>query len=114
MSKAKDAELYNQSGNQIGGIKDLMLDTQNGKVAYAVVSFSSDYIDKGDRLTMIPWALIRQSKGASTGYVLNAAKAQLEKATYFESNAWPNVNDVAWNKGVYDYYGVTPYYWTGS
>lgn len=114
MSKAKDAELYNQNGKQVGDIHDLMLDTQNGKVAYAVVSFSSDYIDKGDQLTMIPWALVRQSKSATPGYVLNASKSQLENATYFESNAWPDVNNVAWNKRVYDHYGVTPYYWTGS
>ena len=114
MSQAKNADLFNQNGNQIGDIKDLMLDTQSGKVAYAVVSFSDDYINKGDRLTMIPWALVRQSKSAKPGYVLNADKAQLENATYFEPNAWPNVNDVAWNKGVYDHYGVTPYYWTGS
>ncbi len=114
MSKAKDAKLFSQDGNQIGSIENLMLDSQSGKVAYAVVSFSNDYIDKGDRLTMIPWALVRQSKAATPGYVLNATKAQLENATYFEPNSWPNINDVAWNKGVYDHYGVTPYYWTGS
>jgi sporulation protein YlmC with PRC-barrel domain len=110
MSQAKGAELFNQNGNQIGYIKDLMLDTQNGKVAYAAVSFSNDYIDKGNRLTMIPWALVRQSKSATPGYVLNASKAQLENAAYFEPNAWPNVNDLAWNKRIYDHYRVTPYY----
>ncbi len=114
MSEVKNAKLFNQSGNQIGDIQNLMLDTQNGKVAYAVVSFSNDYVNKGDRLTMMPWALVRQSKTSTPGYVLNASKSQIENAAYFEPNAWPNVNDIAWNKKVYDHYGVTPYYWTGS
>jgi sporulation protein YlmC with PRC-barrel domain len=114
MSQAKDAALFNQSSKQIGDIKDVMFDTENGKVAYAVVSFSDDYINKGDRLTMIPWVLVRQSKAATQGYVLNANKTQLENAAYFEPGSWPNVNDVAWNKKVYDHYGVTTYYWTGS
>jgi|GEM_PF-2037390 len=114
MSQAKNAKLFNQSGNQIGDIQNLMLDTQNGKVAYAVVSFSNDYVNKGDRLTMMPWALVRQSKTSTPGYVLNASKSQVENAAYFEPDAWPNVNDIAWNKKVYDHYGVTPYYWTGS
>lgn len=114
MSQAKGSDLFNQNGKQIGDIKELMLDAANGRVAYAVVSFSDDYINKGDRLTMIPWALVRQSKADTPGYVLHANKAQLENATYFDANSWPNVNDVAWNKAVYDHYNVTPYYWTGS
>jgi sporulation protein YlmC with PRC-barrel domain len=114
MSKAKDAELFDQNGHQIGDIEDLMLDTQNGKIAYAVVSFSSDYIDKGDQLTMIPWPLIRQSKPATPGYVLSANKTELQGATYFDSDAWPTFNTLAWNKAVYDHYNATPYFWTGS
>lgn len=113
MSQANDAKLFDQTGHQIGGIKDIMLDTHSGKVAYAVVSFNDDFINKGDQLTMVPWMLVRQSKEATPGYVLHADKTKLEGATFFAPDAWPDMHDVTWNKHVYDYYTVTPYYWTG-
>jgi sporulation protein YlmC with PRC-barrel domain len=113
MSQANDADLYDTNGNQIGGIKDLMLDTQSGRIAYAVVTFSNDFINRGDKLTMVPWNLVRQSQQPSPGYVLHANRSQLENATYFSPNQWPNVNNVTWNNGLYHHYGVTPY-WTGS
>ena len=90
-----------------------MLDTHSGKVAYAVVSFKDEFINKGDQLTMVPWMLVRQSKEATPGYVLHAAKTKLEGATFFAPDAWPDLRDLTWNKTVYDYYAVSPYYWTG-
>jgi sporulation protein YlmC with PRC-barrel domain len=114
MSSVDDSKLFDQNGNQIGGIKEVVMDAKSGKIAYAVVSFDDSFINKGDKLTMVPWKLVRQSKKDTPGYVLHANKAKLENATYFSPGEWPNVHDVTWNKDVYDYYAVTPYYWTGG
>jgi sporulation protein YlmC with PRC-barrel domain len=114
MSSVDDAKLLDQNGNQIGGIKEAVMDAKSGKVAYAVVSFDDSFINKGDKLTMVPWKLVRQSQKDTPGYVLHADKSKLENATYFSPGEWPNVHDVTWNKDVYDYYAVTPYYWTGG
>jgi sporulation protein YlmC with PRC-barrel domain len=37
MSKTNHAKLFDTTGHEIGGIKDVMLDSHSGKVAYAVV-----------------------------------------------------------------------------
>jgi sporulation protein YlmC with PRC-barrel domain len=37
MSKTNDAKLFDTTGHEIGGIKDVMVDSHSGKVAYAVV-----------------------------------------------------------------------------
>lgn len=113
MSTVDDAKLFDQSGTQIGGIKDVVMDAKSGKIAYAVVSFDDSFIDKGDKLTMVPWKLVRQSQKSTPGYVLHVDKVKLENATYFAPNEWPNMHDLTWNKEVYDYYAVSPYYWTG-
>lgn len=113
LSKTNEVQLFDKNGKEIGNIKDLMIDAESGRVAYAVVSFSDDFINKGDKLTMIPWPLVRQSEQATTGFVLHTEKEQIEKADFFAPNEWPNVNDMVWNKTVYDHYEVTPF-WTGA
>lgn len=114
MSTVDDSKLFDQSGHQIGGIKQVVMDAKSGRIAYAVVSFDDSFINRGDKLTMVPWKLVRQSQKATPGYVLHANKAKLESATYFAPNEWPNLHDLTWNKQVYDYYAVSPYYWTGA
>lgn len=113
LSKVDDAKLFDKNGQHIGAIKDTILDTKTGKVAYVVISFDDEYINKGDQLTMVPWTLLRQSEKDTPGYVLHADKTKLEGATFFAPNAWPNMDDFTWNKEVYDYYAVSLYYWTG-
>jgi sporulation protein YlmC with PRC-barrel domain len=113
MSTVDDAKLFDKTGTEIGGIKDVVMDAKSGKIAYAVVSFDDSFINKGDKLTMVPWKLVRQSEMKTPGYVLHANKAKLENATFFAPNEWPNMHDLTWNKQVYDYYAVSPYYWTG-
>lgn len=113
LSQVDDAKLFDKTGTQIGAIKDTVVDTTTGKVAYAVVTFDDSYINKGaDQMTMVPWTLVRQSEKDTPGYVLHTDKAKLEGATFFGPNAWPNMNEVTWHKQVYDYYAVSPYYWT--
>ncbi|MGI8433120.1 MAG: PRC-barrel domain-containing protein [Chthoniobacterales bacterium] len=113
LSKVDDAKLFDTNGHQIGAIKDTILDAKTGKVAYAVITFDDAFINQGDQMTMVPWTLIRQSEKDTPGYVLHADKTKLEGATFFAPKAWPNMHDFTWNKEVYDYYAVSPYYWTG-
>lgn len=114
LSQANDAKLFDQTGHQIGGIKDIMIDTHTGKVAFAAISFDDQFINQGDKLTMVPWKLVRQSEKETAGYVLHADKSKLEGATFFSPNEWPNMHDMTMNKQVYDYYAVSPYYWIGA
>lgn len=112
-SDVDDAKLFDRNGQHIGAINEVIVDTKSGTVAYAVVNFETSFVNKGDQVTMIPWRLVRQSESASPGYVLQTDKVKVEGATFFKKDSWPNMNDLTWNKQVYDYYTVTPYYWSG-
>lgn len=110
LSMVNDAQLYNQKGEEIGEIKDVLLHPNSGKVAYGVLSLEkNDTV--GDKLTSVPWKLIRQSEKATKGFVVNVDKSKLESAPHFETSTWPDYSDPAWNTTTYGYYAADPY-WT--
>ncbi len=111
-SQAIGAELWNQKAEKIGEIEDLLVHPNSGKVAYGILDVGK-WASMDDKLTTVPWALIRESKGASPGYVLNVEKSRFNEGMFFERNTWPDYNDPAWNTRTYDYY-ATPYYWTSA
>ena len=109
-STAIDAELFNQNGKDIGEIKNLLMHPKTGKIAYATCEVD-EYATGNDKLTNVPWNLIRQSEKETQGFVVNAEEAKLKGAKYFSRNAWPNYNDPLWHDNTYGYYGVEPF-WT--
>lgn len=109
-SEAIGSKLWNQKAEEIGDIEDLLMHPNSGKVAYGVLSVGQ-WMNMGDKLVTVPWSLIRQSKGASPGYVLNVDKSKLKPEYFFDSNQWPDYNDPAWNTRTYSYYGVSPYWY---
>ena len=104
------AELFNKEGNDIGEIQNLLVHPNAGKVAYATCEVD-EYATTADRLTTVPWTLIRQSEKDTKGFVVNAEKAKLKSALYFSANNWPNYNASDWHNQVYSYYGADPF-WT--
>ena len=106
------AELFNQQGEDIGEIQNLLVHPNTGKVAYATCEIDR-YVSGGEKLTNIPWTLIRQSKKDTEGFVVNVDKTKLTKAKYFGANSWPDYNADGWNDGVYSYYDTDPFWQDG-
>ena len=109
-SKVMGAELFNQTGEDIGEIKNLLVHPKTGKVAYATCEVDK-YATTSDKLTNVPWNLIRQSKKDTPGFVVNTDKAKLTGAKYFSENDWPDYNDTTWHTTTYTYYDTDPF-WT--
>src|SRR5258706_14269369 len=62
-------DVYNQKGEDLGDIKEIMLDTKAGQVAYAVLSFGG-FLGVGEKLFAVPWnALTLDTKNKR--FVLN-------------------------------------------
>lgn len=98
----------NQKGEDLGEIKDIMLDTRNGKVGYAVMSFGG-FLGMGEKLFAVPWnALELDTKNKR--FTLSVEKGRLEKAPGFDKNKWPDMADQSWAKEIHSYYGVKPYW----
>ena len=50
-------DVYNAAGEELGSIKDIMIDVPRGRVAYAVLS-RGGILGMGDKLFAIPWAAL--------------------------------------------------------
>jgi sporulation protein YlmC with PRC-barrel domain len=98
--------VYNQKGEDLGDIKEIMLDMRSGRVAYAVLSFGG-FLGMGEKLFAVPWDALTLDT-ASKHFLLNVDKDRLKTAPGFDKDQWPNMADATWAKGIHDYYGTTP------
>lgn len=99
-------DVYNNDGEDLGDIKEFMLDMASGKVAYAVLSFGG-LLGMGDKLFAVPWAALALDT-VNKRFTLNVPKAALKDAPGFDQGRWPSMADKTWARGVHDFYG-TPY-----
>ncbi len=97
-------DVYNPEGEDLGDIKEIMLDMRTGKVSYAVLSFGG-FLGMGDKLFAVPWsALILDT--VNKRFTLNVEKDRLESAPGFDQDKWPNMADTAWSESIHAYYGT--------
>ncbi len=100
-------DVFNQEGDDLGDIKEIMLDMHNGKVGYAVLSFGG-LLGMGEKFFAVPWdALTLDTENKR--FVLNVEKDRLRDAPGFDKDHWPNMADQVWAKKIHSYYGTTPY-----
>jgi sporulation protein YlmC with PRC-barrel domain len=100
-------DVFNQQEEDIGDIKEIMLDVRTGRVSYAVLSFGG-FLGMGEKLFAVPWQAL-QLDTINKRFVLNVAKERLTTAPGFDKTNWPNMVDAAWQQGIHDYYGTKPY-----
>lgn len=100
--------VVNPQGEDLGTIKDLMIDVDSGRVAYAVLSFGG-FLGMGDKLFAVPFRAL-QLDADNHRFALDIDKKRLEKAHGFDKNHWPDMADQSWQTAVHDVYGVSPYW----
>ncbi len=100
--------VQNLQMEDLGEIKELMIDISEGRIAYAVLSFGG-FLGIGDKLFAIPWGALRVRQEANL-FMLDVKKEKLEKAPGFDKDNWPDMTDVTWGEGIHDYYGYDPYW----
>ena len=99
-------DVYNQKNEDLGDVKEIMLDMRSGRVAYAVLSFGG-FLGMGEKLFAVPWnALTLDTKNKR--FVLKVEKDRLKQAPGFDKDKWPNMADRTWAEEIYSYYGTTP------
>ena len=100
-------DVYNPKGEELGSVKDFMLDTHSGRVSYAVLSYGG-FLSMGEKLFAVPWDALKLDT-ANKRFVLDVNKERLENAPGFDKDDWPNMADETWAKDVHSYYGTKPY-----
>jgi len=100
--------VVNPEGKTLGEIKNLAIDAEQGRIAYAILSFGG-FLGIGNKLFAIPWGALRIGPGGDN-FVLNVDKAKLEKAPGFDNDKWPDLTNRQIGGELHTYYGITPYW----
>ena len=95
-------DVVNPQGENLGDLKDFMLDITTGKIAYAVVAFGG-ILGMGDKFFAVPWSAFSVD-GEKKNVVLNVPKERLQNAPGFDKDHWPNFADSAFAESIRSYY----------
>ena len=105
-TKIKGSKVINVKEEHLGKIEEVMLDTEKGRIAYAVLSFGG-FLGVGNKLFAIPWEALESNRGE---YILRVDKSVLEKIGGFDKEKWSLTRDEL--AKVYTHYGLQPYWET--
>lgn len=100
-------DVYNQNDEDLGDIKEIMLNMHTGRISYAVLSYGG-FLSMGEKLFAVPWEALKLDT-ENKRFVLNVDKDRLENAPGFDKDNWPDMADTAWAEGINSFYGIKPY-----
>ncbi len=105
--KVTGTAVYNQAGETLGSVDDIMIDKASGHAIYAVMAFGG-FLGMGEKHHPLPWATLKYDS-QKAGYVVNLDKKMLEGAPSYDRGS-----DFEWTpdygRKVDSYYNV-PTYW---
>src|ERR1700749_3395905 len=82
--KVQGTDVFNNGGDRLGSVHDLMIDKQTGQVAYAIISFGG-FLGIGNSYHPPPWALLLYNSNLG-GYVVELDESLLKVAPSYP--AW--------------------------
>ena len=105
-AQVQGTAVTNRSNEDLGSIRDVVLDKFDGSVRYAVLEFGG-FLGMGSKLFALPWELLNYDQGVDA-YVIDIDKDVLRQAPGFDSDDWPDMGAVEFETGLRTYYGLTP------
>lgn len=95
-------KVTNHLDEDLGDIKDLMIDTSSGQVEYAVLSFGG-FLGMGDKYFAVPMDALDVDTD-NEEFKLHAEKDDLKDAPGFDKDHWPNSADESWRSSINNFY----------
>jgi len=104
-SRVTGTKVRDESGRDVGEVKDVVLDKTSNNIMFAVVSFGG-FLGIGEKYHSIPWSLLDYSKDEG-GYVVALSKETLKAAPHYDMNDFTKGDGFAQIRDKsYDYYKV--------
>ncbi|RAI88314.1 PRC-barrel domain-containing protein [Algoriphagus yeomjeoni] len=104
-STAANCTVKTISDETVGSIKDIMLDTETGEIAYVVLSVDSGFLNLGSKLLALPWEAFDFHGHQRDIITVKVSKEKLENAPGFDDDAWPVGPQHQFINDVHTYYG---------
>ena len=99
--------IKNYQDEELGSIKDIMLDTSTGEIAYVILS-AGGILGIGEKLLAVPWYALELDMDARC-FRLNIDKESLKEAPGFDKENWPDMSSLSWGRRIHDYFSSTGY-----
>ena len=108
-SKFIGLEIKNPQGENIGDVKDIILDS-TGLVRYVAVSYGG-FMGMGKKMYTVPMDAFTFTRSSDSFYddiklSLNVSKEQLKDHKGFDTNSWPNLDDEGYRKDLEKRYNI--------
>jgi sporulation protein YlmC with PRC-barrel domain len=101
-------KILSTDGEEVGKVKEIMLDVQAGRIAYVVMSCGG-FLGIGDKLLAIPWNALTLDTTRKC-FLLSLSSERIKNAPGFDKQHWPSMADATWATSVHQYYGREPYW----
>ena len=103
-SRVIGTDVFNNEGERIGVIEDVMLEKNANGIMFAVIGFGG-FLGIGDDYYPLPWQSLNYDTGLG-GYVTDVSKERLRGAPHYARPEDADWADPAYGRRVFDYYGV--------
>ena len=102
--KVEGTAVYNMAGDNIGTIRNVLIDKLSGKVVYATLAFGG-ILGIGEKYHALPWNVLKYNTDLG-GYQVDIDREKLQAGpAATEEELTQNLQDRDWGRKVYDYYG---------
>lgn len=101
--KVEGTAVYNNAGDKLGSIDDLMIDKRSGQVRFAVLEFGG-FLGMGTDRYPLPWNMLKYDTSRD-GYVVPLDKDTLEGAPHYAVDELPDYS-IDYNQRVHRHYGM--------
>lgn len=108
-SSVVGTDVKNLRDESVGTIKDVVLYTDTGEVAYAVLSVNTGFLNMGSKYFAVPWEALSFVRAQSSGeevITLDVDKKKLEESPGFDKDDWPLTPQSGVISAAFKYYGV--------
>lgn len=108
-SSIEGTSVKNLRDEEIGTIKDVMLYTDTGEIAYAVLSVNTGFLNLESKYFAIHWeamSFIRASRSGEEVITLDVDKDKLENSPGFDKDDWPMTPQSEVISAAFKYYDV--------
>lgn len=93
-------EIRNRNNENLGEIKDLVIDLQSGKVAYAAIA-SGGFIGVGEKLVAVPLSALTPSDKSDKYLIIDATKGEFMDAPGIAQTNWPDYRNPNYNESPF-------------
>jgi sporulation protein YlmC with PRC-barrel domain len=93
-NRLSECRVENSAGEELGKVEDVILDEEQGRVAYLLLSLGG-FLGIEPKLFIFPWAAVHHDR-AEKKIVVDVDRESLRNAPGFDRKTWPDLSRRTW------------------